>query len=152
MSEQIDYNKTERLTREQHLRVELPPCKCGLIPKTRTRSGNPDWGHDEFQFIECECGMRTVEKDFVYNRNENLQAIIEIWKQLTDESMWTDWPKTTGQMFVEDLNKNEMWIGTIEEKRPGKILVWGGSNYYAMEVPGQLRFHPISYPKSSVAK
>jgi len=84
MSEQIDYSKTERLTRKLHLLVELPPCKCGLIPKMKTRSQDLDWGFDEFQFIECECGMRTVEKDFVYNRNENLQALIEIWRQPND--------------------------------------------------------------------
>ena len=74
----------ERLTRKLHELVELPHCKCGLIPKTRTRSEDLDWGFDEFQFIECECGMRTVEKDFVYNRNENLQALIEIWGQPND--------------------------------------------------------------------
>ena len=63
-------------------------CKhCGLTPslKTRTVVSCGGWSYDEMGWIECPCGMRTIEIELTYNKADKIKWLINIFKGRCDD-------------------------------------------------------------------
>ena len=61
---------------------------------------------------------------------------------------WVNWPENTGQCYVYDRIKKEMFIATIEQSDgEDKVRVWRGGRYYTLVGHDhQFLFRNIEWP------
>ncbi len=62
----------------------LPLClHCGGKPelKRKTVDSCEGWASDYYEWIECECGMRTIERSTTYYRPKVIKTLIDIFSR-----------------------------------------------------------------------